>query len=179
MKRIFNRPCLFRPYEKGYLQCCSLRGLLCRACCRSILLSRWTKVTKTHLPPISFLNPAFAVNPSQFIFWKLLFFQTQISYIYSPTYSLGIWSMIVAHLLQSVIISSLGILLARENKRRDRLQSSQAGGLEGRDLSSTAFSDMTDKENLKYVLLKSIFKRFSFLSTCSFFHFSDILALSV
>lgn len=59
--------------------------------------------------------------------------------------------MIIAHILQAVTISTLGILLARENKRRDRLQESQAGGLEGRDLNSTAFSDMTDKENPKLV----------------------------
>ncbi|KAI4248754.1 MAG: hypothetical protein LQ352_005818 [Teloschistes flavicans] len=69
----------------------------------------------------------------------------------SPTYSLGIWSMIVSHLMEVVVILLLWFLLSKENKRRDRIQSEEEGGLEGRDLDSTAFSDMTDRENLKYV----------------------------
>lgn len=67
----------------------------------------------------------------------------------SPTYSLGIWSMIVSHLLEVCIISTLWFLLSNENKRRDRLQSAMEGGLEGRDLDATAFGDLTDRENLK------------------------------
>ncbi|KAL8629483.1 hypothetical protein Q9189_004825 [Teloschistes chrysophthalmus] len=67
----------------------------------------------------------------------------------SPTYSLGIWSMIVSHLMEVVVILLLSFLLSNENKRRDRIQSDEVGGLEGRDLDATAFSDMTDRENLK------------------------------
>ncbi|SMR54054.1 unnamed protein product [Zymoseptoria tritici ST99CH_3D1] len=67
-----------------------------------------------------------------------------------PEYPLGIWSMIVSHLLELVIIILLRFLLARENARRDRLQGLQEGGLKGRDLGLTAFSDMTDRENLNF-----------------------------
>lgn len=59
--------------------------------------------------------------------------------------------MIVSHLMEVVVILLLWFLLSKENKRRDRIQSEEEGGLEGRDLDSTAFSDMTDRENLKYV----------------------------
>jgi len=68
----------------------------------------------------------------------------------SPRYQLGIWSMIVSHLIEVCLILTLRFILARENKRRDRLQSQMEGGLEGRDLDATAFSDMTDKENLNF-----------------------------
>ncbi|QRD94700.1 MFS allantoate transporter [Aspergillus flavus] len=68
-----------------------------------------------------------------------------------PTYSLGIWSMIVSHLIEAVLISILGLLLRWENKKRDKIQSQMEGGLEGRDLDATAFLDLTDRENLKYV----------------------------
>ena len=57
--------------------------------------------------------------------------------------------MVVSHLLQIVAISTLWFLLSRENRRRDRIQSEAEGGLAGRDLHATAFSDMTDWENLK------------------------------
>ncbi|CAO1599916.1 hypothetical protein XANCAGTX0491_003623 [Xanthoria calcicola] len=67
-----------------------------------------------------------------------------------PTYSFGIWSMIVSHLMEVVVILTLWVLLARENKRRDRVQGEKDGGLEGRDLDATAFSDMTDRENLNF-----------------------------
>jgi predicted MFS family arabinose efflux permease len=67
-----------------------------------------------------------------------------------PTYSLGIWSMIVSHLIEVVLISALGLLLRWENKKRDRIQSQMQGGLEGRDLDSTAFLDLTDRENLNF-----------------------------
>ncbi|KAF9891260.1 hypothetical protein FE257_004824 [Aspergillus nanangensis] len=66
-----------------------------------------------------------------------------------PSYELGIWSMIVSHLIEVVLISTLGLLLRWENKKRDRIQSQMEGGLEGRDLDATAFLDMTDRENLK------------------------------
>jgi len=55
--------------------------------------------------------------------------------------------MIVSHLIEACIVILLRILLSRENRRRDRYQSQQEGGLEGRDLEATAFSDMTDREN--------------------------------
>jgi hypothetical protein len=57
--------------------------------------------------------------------------------------------MIVSHLLEVCVITTFWILMARENKRRDNIQSQAEGGLEGRDLDATAFSDMTDQENLK------------------------------
>lgn len=70
-----------------------------------------------------------------------------------PVYALGIWSMIVSHLIEVVLISTLGLLLRWENQRRDRIQSQMEGGLEGRDLDATAFLDLTDRENLKYAFL--------------------------
>lgn len=63
----------------------------------------------------------------------------------SPTYPLGIATMIICNIAEVVIILTLGILLARENKKRDELQK----GVE-RDLDSTAFSDMTDRENINF-----------------------------
>ena len=51
-----------------------------------------------------------------------------------PQYELGIWSMIVSHLIEACIVIVLRILLSLENKRRDKIQSQQEGGLEGRDL---------------------------------------------
>lgn len=57
--------------------------------------------------------------------------------------------MIVSHLLEAVIALVLRFYLANENKRRDRVQSEQEGGLEGRDLDATAFKDLTDRQNLK------------------------------
>lgn len=59
--------------------------------------------------------------------------------------------MIVSHLIEAAVIITLGLLLRNENKRRDRVQSEMEGGLEGRNIDATAFSDMTDRENLKYV----------------------------
>lgn len=68
----------------------------------------------------------------------------------APEYPLGIWSMIVSHLLEVVVVGSLWVLLERENKRRDDLQNS-TGGVHGEgsdfDADLSAFSDMTDKEN--------------------------------
>ena len=57
--------------------------------------------------------------------------------------------MIVSHLIEAVLISTLGLLLRWENQKRDRVESQMEGGLEGRDLGSTAFLDLTDRENLK------------------------------
>lgn len=67
-----------------------------------------------------------------------------------PQYELGIWSMIVSHLIEACIILVLRFLLAHENKRRDRVQAAMEGGLGGRDLDATAFSDMTDRENINF-----------------------------
>jgi hypothetical protein len=68
----------------------------------------------------------------------------------APRYQLGIWSMIVSHLIEAALILTLRFLLARENKRRDKIQSAIVGGLEGRDLDATAFGDLTDIENLNF-----------------------------
>lgn len=74
-----------------------------------------------------------------------------------PTYSLGIWSMIVSHLLEAVVICVLWFLLRRENKRRDKLQGHE--GLTADELADrkktqgydrTAFEDLTDRENLNF-----------------------------
>jgi hypothetical protein len=65
--------------------------------------------------------------------------------------------MIVSHLIEAVLISVLGLLLRWENKKRDRIQSQMEGGLEGRDLGATAFMDLTDRENLKYVFPSILF----------------------
>ena len=42
--------------------------------------------------------------------------------------------MIVSHLIEACIVVTLRIMLSIENKRRDKIQSQQEGGLEGRDL---------------------------------------------
>lgn len=68
----------------------------------------------------------------------------------APTYALGIWSMIVSHLLEVLVIVAYWILMSRENRRRDKLQSAMEGGLEGRNLDTTAFLDLTDRENLNF-----------------------------
>jgi MFS family permease len=74
----------------------------------------------------------------------------------SPRYELGIWSMIVSHLLEVVVILTLRFLLLRENKRRDKVQGIHAGESEElraereRERDRTAFSDMTDRENLNF-----------------------------
>lgn len=73
-----------------------------------------------------------------------------------PAYSLGIWSMIVSHLLEVVVILALRTLLARENKKRDKLQgigldeSVEEKEKRERERDETAFSDMTDRENLNF-----------------------------
>lgn len=74
----------------------------------------------------------------------------------APTYPLGIWSMIVSHLIEICIVLTLRFLLKHENARRDRLQGvgkwarAEADGAAERDLDATAFGDLTDKENLNF-----------------------------
>lgn len=65
----------------------------------------------------------------------------------APRYPLGIWSMIVSHFIEIALVLVLRTALALENRRRDRVQ-----GIEGREwgLDETAFSDLTDKENLNF-----------------------------
>ncbi|KAF2139587.1 uncharacterized protein K452DRAFT_254081 [Aplosporella prunicola CBS 121167] len=60
----------------------------------------------------------------------------------APEYTLGIWSIIVSHLLEVVLILVLRFILSRENKKRD-----DRSGQEEPDLDATAFSDLTDREN--------------------------------
>ncbi|KAK1515912.1 uncharacterized protein CCOS01_13110 [Colletotrichum costaricense] len=64
----------------------------------------------------------------------------------APKYELGIWSMIVAHLLEVVVVITLRFLLKWENDRRDRMQ----GEVAEVDLDATAFGDVTDRENLNF-----------------------------
>ena len=75
----------------------------------------------------------------------------------APTYELGIWSMIVSHLLEAVVLCILWYILSKENKRRDRLQGHE--GLTADELlekrktegyDRTAFEDLTDRENLNF-----------------------------
>ncbi|KEF59415.1 uncharacterized protein A1O9_04259 [Exophiala aquamarina CBS 119918] len=68
----------------------------------------------------------------------------------APQYELGIWSMIVSHLIEVCIIVTFWVLMKAENHRRDKVQAQEAGGLEGRDLDATAFGDLTDRENLNF-----------------------------
>lgn len=69
-------------------------------------------------------------------------------------YPLGIWSMIVSHFVEILLVIVLRTALAWENRRRDRLQGIGPGG-EGEEarqweMDRTAFSDLTDKENLNF-----------------------------
>lgn len=75
----------------------------------------------------------------------------------APTYELGIWSMIVSHLLEAVVVCIFWFMLRRENKRRDKLQGHE--GLTADELlerkktqgyDRTAFEDLTDRENLNF-----------------------------
>ena len=74
----------------------------------------------------------------------------------SPGYKLGIWSMIGSHLIEIVVILTLRFLLARENKRRDKLQgihgvTSEEERIEREmERDRTAFSDLTDRENMNF-----------------------------
>ncbi|KOC08309.1 putative MFS allantoate transporter [Aspergillus flavus AF70] len=72
----------------------------------------------------------------------------------APRYPLGIWSMIVSHFVEILLVIVLRTTLAWENRRRDRLQGIGPGG-EGEEarqweMDRTAFSDLTDKENLNF-----------------------------
>ena len=64
--------------------------------------------------------------------------------------------MVVSHLLEVVVILTLRVLLSRENRRRDRLQGIGEGEVEEvklereRERDRTAFSDLTDRENLNF-----------------------------
>ncbi|KAJ9662694.1 hypothetical protein H2201_005978 [Coniosporium apollinis] len=68
----------------------------------------------------------------------------------SPTYSLGIWSMIASHLIEVVTVLIFRWMLSRENRRRDKAMA-EKGAVP--DLDATAFGDMTDweNENFRYV----------------------------
>lgn len=75
----------------------------------------------------------------------------------APTYELGIWSMIVSHLMEFVLVCGFWWMLSTENKRRDRLQGhegltadelAERRKLEGFD--ESAFADLTDRENLNF-----------------------------
>jgi MFS family permease len=74
----------------------------------------------------------------------------------SPRYELGIWSMIVCHLIEVVVVLVLRLLLSRENKRRDKLQgvgeseSEETRAERERMKGATAFSDLTDRENMNF-----------------------------
>jgi hypothetical protein len=75
----------------------------------------------------------------------------------SPTYSLGIWSMIFAHLLEVAIVFALRFLLKRDNGKRDAMQGIDRSHTDReileeyeRELDSSAFGDLTDRENLNF-----------------------------
>ncbi|EXJ88140.1 hypothetical protein A1O1_05068 [Capronia coronata CBS 617.96] len=68
----------------------------------------------------------------------------------APGYNLGIWSMIVSHLIEVVVVVAFWALMRAENRRRDKVQAEEEGGLEGRDLDATAFGDLTDRENMNF-----------------------------
>lgn len=68
----------------------------------------------------------------------------------APGYSLGIWSMIVCHFLEIASALLFWVVMAAENRRRDKLQAQQEGGLDARNLDATAFGDLTDRENLNF-----------------------------
>lgn len=65
----------------------------------------------------------------------------------APRYPLGVWSMIVSHFIEIALVLMLRMALALENQRRDRVQGDEG---EGRHVDDTAFSDLTDKENLNF-----------------------------
>jgi len=75
----------------------------------------------------------------------------------APTYPLGIWSMIVSHLLEVCVICLFWFTLRSENKRRDRIQGHEgltadqlAEKVKGEAHDRTAFADLTDRENLNF-----------------------------
>jgi hypothetical protein len=62
----------------------------------------------------------------------------------APVYSLGIWSMVVSHLLEVFCVALLWWYLRSENKRRDESQ-----GITNEHCVGT-LEDMSDKENLNF-----------------------------
>jgi len=72
----------------------------------------------------------------------------------APHYTLGIWSMVVANLIEIGLILFLGVALAWENRRRDHAQNITPGEgdnyMRQLELDRTAFSDLTDKENMNF-----------------------------
>lgn len=73
----------------------------------------------------------------------------------APGYALGIWSMIVSHLIEVVVILTFRELLRRENRRRDTMQGLVGEGVEERrrreaERDRIAFGDLTDRENLNF-----------------------------
>jgi hypothetical protein len=62
----------------------------------------------------------------------------------APVYSLGIWSMVVSHLLEVICVALLWWHLRSENQRRDDNQDSINGRCVG------TLEDMTDKENSNF-----------------------------
>ncbi|KAB8072230.1 major facilitator superfamily domain-containing protein [Aspergillus leporis] len=72
----------------------------------------------------------------------------------APQYPLGIWSMIVSNFVEILLVILLRTMLAWENRRRDQLQGigPDGEGNEARqwEMDQTAFSDLTDKENLNF-----------------------------
>ncbi|KAJ5884382.1 hypothetical protein N7504_011954 [Penicillium tannophilum] len=72
----------------------------------------------------------------------------------APVYSLGIWSMILANFVEIALIIVLGLALAWENRRRDRAQGVAPGDdadyMRQLELDRSAFSDLTDKENINF-----------------------------
>lgn len=68
----------------------------------------------------------------------------------APSYHLGIGSMLCCNCLEVVVLIALRFILARENGKRIRAAAAieDAGG-EVPDVNATAFSDLTDKQNVK------------------------------
>lgn len=62
----------------------------------------------------------------------------------APVYSLGIWSMVVSHLLEVFCVALLLWYLRSENKRRDESQGITNERCVG------ALEDMSDKKNLNF-----------------------------
>ncbi|KAE8366034.1 MFS general substrate transporter [Aspergillus caelatus] len=66
-----------------------------------------------------------------------------------PTYSLGIWSMVVSHILEVVCVVLLWIYLRSENKKRDASQRINKDASNSKHLPG-ALEDITDKENSNF-----------------------------
>ncbi|PYH92947.1 hypothetical protein BO71DRAFT_442077 [Aspergillus ellipticus CBS 707.79] len=66
-----------------------------------------------------------------------------------PIYQLGIWSMIVSHILEAICVILLWIHLRGENKKRDANQYLN-GNMVNSQNCEMALEDSTDKENLDF-----------------------------